>query len=382
MSRFDQVANLYVKCLPDHLCLRGDGGFTASPEGRKAGAIPYLTGGTQSQNMGVSSVAIDWLQGTCPNEKMSEIFTLISGLVGACVHPVFSERGAMLFDCSAVWKNHGIAVYFDSQRNLDKNLHKGRFVVQFQGEFFHQRTVSEVMELFKNLRECWFKASRIDICFDDFKKIRKPYQVAKDAFKGCYAGFRSYQHIFTKKKNGDLTSDTVYFGKRGKTGSGKFLRVYDKSLESKGKINSIRWEVEWTKEKAFMVFGDLWTSCRCEREFVTKLGGIIAGSIAFMRFKSKNLDRNKNLYWWDKILKILGKKVVYPAPTRSTSLRKMVDHVEKSFPVTLATLEQVFGSDSFEKYLEIILETGRSRIDNNPAMSARLSFFKEVYNND
>jgi len=380
MPRFDQVAHLYADGLSEVLDLRDVGGSTASPEGRKAGAIPYLIGGTQSQNLGVSSVAIDWLQGTCPNEKMSEVFSLISNLVGACVHPVFSERGAMLFDCSAVWANHGIAVYFDSEKNLDKNLHKGRFVVQFQGEFFHQRTVLEVMSLFNDLREVWFKASRIDICFDDFKKIRKPYQVAKDAFKGSYAGFRSYQHLFTKKKNGDLTSDTVYFGKRGKLGSGKFLRVYDKYLESKGKIDSIRWEVEWTKEKAFMVFGDLWGSADSEQEFVTKLGGIIAGSIAFMQMNSKNLDRNKNLYWWDKILKILGKKVVYPAPTRSTSLRKIVDHVEKSFPVTLATLEQVFGSDSFEKYLKIILESGRERIDNNPAMSARLAFFKEVYN--
>lgn len=79
--------------------------------------------------------------------------------------------------------------------------------------------------------------SRIDLCFDDFTKTFRPH----DYLKWLEAG--NISHNFKARAFFVAASgaETLYFGKMR---SDKFLRIYDKFLESDGAVDSVRYEFE------------------------------------------------------------------------------------------------------------------------------------------
>lgn len=80
--------------------------------------------------------------------------------------------------------------------------------------------------------------SRIDLCFDDFDKTFRAYDYFKwheyDKIISCK--FRCVSYHCDSRGSG-----TTYFGKER---SDKFLRIYDKFLQSDGLIDSVRYEFE------------------------------------------------------------------------------------------------------------------------------------------
>lgn len=79
--------------------------------------------------------------------------------------------------------------------------------------------------------------SRIDLCFDDFDKTFRPH----DYLHWLDAGHVSHNfkaRAFFVAASG---AETLYFGKMR---SDKFLRIYDKFLESDGAVDSVRYEFE------------------------------------------------------------------------------------------------------------------------------------------
>lgn len=100
---------------------------------------------------------------------------------------------------------------------------------------FHE---DDVVSFFNLLRSRHCKASRLDLAFDDFSKTFKPVDLIR---------FYIDNQISTRFRNVHLVTSsagdggTLYFGERS---AGKMLRIYDKDFESKGEINSIRYEVE------------------------------------------------------------------------------------------------------------------------------------------
>lgn len=91
-----------------------------------------------------------------------------------------------------------------------------------------------------------FSVSRIDLAFDDYKKIYKPYD---------YMVFYSKQRLSLQ---GSMTAPsfthcspdgggTAYFGSRV---ARRELRIYDKFVESMGHIDAIRYEAELHREYA------------------------------------------------------------------------------------------------------------------------------------
>ena len=79
--------------------------------------------------------------------------------------------------------------------------------------------------------------SRIDLCLDDFTKTFRPH----DYLRWLEAGHISHNfkaRAFFVAANG---GETLYFGKMR---SDKFLRIYDKFIESDGAVDSVRYEFE------------------------------------------------------------------------------------------------------------------------------------------
>jgi hypothetical protein len=137
---------------------------------------------------------------------------------------------------------------------------------------------------------------------------------------------------------GELEGDMATFGRRGKDGKGRYVRVYDKGLESQGEIDAIRVEVELSGDTAKQWFLIL-AACDDQNELERKIGQIVVGSILFADKSGSHghADRFRVLPWWKRIAELVGSASVKVERVRPT-LEKSVAWVKRSMPVTLARL--------------------------------------------
>lgn len=106
----------------------------------------------------------------------------------------------------------------------------------------------DVSKMFKILNERSCVPTRLDFAFDDFEKKYTPHDYATLFSQDrIVTRFKKIQFICACSKKGG----TFYVGSRQ---NGKLLRIYDKEFESKGKIDSIRYEVELHKIYAKEIF--------------------------------------------------------------------------------------------------------------------------------
>ena len=108
------------------------------------------------------------------------------------------------------------------------------------------------LQLMHDLEALGVKCTRIDLAADDFTRKRLVMDVIHQAATaGHVVGFRCYdpRRPLKNMQTGQLAGDTAYFGKRGNHGSGRYVRFYDKGLESNGEVDSIRYEVELSGQR-------------------------------------------------------------------------------------------------------------------------------------
>lgn len=87
--------------------------------------------------------------------------------------------------------------------------------------------------------------SRIDLCYDDFLKKYSPRDYY-NFFNDGRIRSRYFQFCSMCSSTRDR-GQTIYFGRRS---GGRMLRIYDKDYESKGAIDSVRYEFELHKDYA------------------------------------------------------------------------------------------------------------------------------------
>jgi hypothetical protein len=128
------------------------------------------------------------------------------------------------------------------------------------------------------------------------------------------------------------------------------MRCYDKDLESKGAIDSIRWEAEFSKERANAVFFKIALSLSLQ-EFVTNIAAFIGGVMDFIERKGKNLDRAERLAFWDHILEILGSAAIRnPRPVKT--VEKAVGWMEHSVFASAQMVRLALGDEVFMSWLD------------------------------
>ncbi len=158
---------------------------------------------------------------------------------------------------------NGVHLNYDLSVSKIKG-HRSKLAIEIPGQALDILHPQEIFCFVCSLRDMNFKCSRIDLAFDDFERLIEPFdlfQLAK--FQGDVSGFRRVRWLEDVKIGGGsdgVISAMCAFGRRGEIGSGKFLRVYDKGLESDGKIDAVRWEVEFSGKKAQEVFDKISSS--------------------------------------------------------------------------------------------------------------------------
>lgn len=207
------------------------------------------------------------------------------------------------------------------------------------------------------------KFSRIDVALDDMDRLVPMEWVESAARKGDYFDAR-WRMVIESGERTVAVGKTVYFGSPA---SDKRLRVYDKTVESKGVRDCIRWEVELRRKKAD-VFGHDWLgryakSPAMANDFLT---AVVVGSVDFRDRGSeseKNRDRCPMLPWWSAMLRRLA---VVPVKVRVAnvvpSIQKSVDWLNKSVASSLSAVSKVLG-DHWPNFMSELLLSGGEKMD-------------------
>ena len=255
---------------------------------------------------------------------------------------VENDRNYNSFDARYSWPN-GVTLSYDSSVERSDLKHHGYVSLDVPGLVLDGMELESLRMFFFGLRKYAPRASRIDFYFDDFERLVTPSKLRKIIEKNDFLGFRKGGNI-TSHKSGRLIHDEADFGARGKSGSGKYGRVYDKALESDGSKNCIRWEFEYTKERAAKAF-DLLSQMGSDESFVQLCGELVVGAIGFVkRTGEKNIARLKRYRFWERIEKSLG-SVVIRVPVKRPTIASMFRFIERQAIRTMAVLRGTFVSD-------------------------------------
>jgi DNA relaxase NicK len=204
------------------------------------------------------------------------------------------------------------------------------------------------------------KCSRLDLAVDDYGKELDFNQLKNAIESHSYSGFRKSRTVMNH--GGKYTGWTVYLGARE---SEFMVRIYDKFAESKGAIDSIRWEAEIKGKMANNLFPVLLECPGNEAMYQAKLIKYAIGGISFIQKVSKNIGRCPLLDWWENWLKYLSCSPLRIFVKRvKTTLSNTKSWIYRSVAKSLAMLEEGLGVYYFEHFVNELLLDGKSRLTN------------------
>ena len=270
----------------------------------------------------------DWLNITFPSGNREQVVPLVSKFLGA--HKT-RKGGINTYLSSLGWESSAVLGWSEGRVECWLSMN---------GDSCDLVPVDDKLEFFRDLRRLGGKCTRLDAAIDVHRSLLGMDLVHHAAESGQVVGFRRYVPHRPVKSMGtkELEGDQANFGRRGKDGSGRFVRIYDKGLESQGKIDAIRVEVELSGEHAKGWF-EILTECDDRQDLEKKLGQIVVGSILFADKTNahQHTDRYKPLRWWKIIAELVGTATLKVQRTPPT-LERSVAWVKRTVPVTLARL--------------------------------------------
>jgi len=325
---------------------------------------------------------VHWLRNSFDYNQLEAVKKMVSIFYGDCE---INFRGILSYSSRFVWLS-GVSLCFDENPELRQKAHRDRITLDVPGSACDELTEADLLLFMEYIQQLNGRCSRIDVFFDDYNRTVSLAQLRDVIDKKDFSMFRlaSKNETIdrTKKENGGKTYDAVTFGRRGSLGGGKFFRIYDKNLESSGKENCIRWEMEFTQHHATKAFGFL-AGCNGSAEcFVTLCGSMVAGNILFVhRTGDCNIKRLKIYDWWQEIFGILGKLRIRIAKKKCT-LKGMIDWAERQTSTTMAVIRKSLKTDrDFYDWMEYMINLGISKMSNFQSQIAEQNAGSMVFNN-
>jgi hypothetical protein len=307
-----------------------------------------------------STVGVHWLRISFSTKYLSEIAQFLSHIWGDHSQDGF---GLWSYDSRLIWSS-GVSLNYDEDVDRSERVHAGQMTLDCPGSALDEMTAPDLQLLIKFADQMGGKCTRIDVFFDDYARIVNPVDLLDLIKCGDYSGLRHAQDR-QKYDMAKLIRDEVSFGERGSRGNGKYLRFYDKEIESKGEQNCCRWEVEFSQRKADTVFKKLAQTMGDMDCFASMCGSLIAGCVTFVhRNGDKNVSRLKRYHWWEQILSILGEPLKIRAERKVDNLTGKIQWVTRNVSPSLACLRRVFVSDkAFFRWLFDVCHDGESRMN-------------------
>ena len=305
-----------------------------------------------------------WLRNSFNFKVLATIRAMVGSFFG---ESEISYNGILRYTNRYVWQS-GVSLCFDENPEVRQKAHRDRITLDIPGSACQELTAPDLLLLIQYIRELGGKCTRIDVFFDDYSRTVELEDLWSVVDNHDYSPFRIASKNTTldrtKKQDAGLTYDAVTFGRRGSKGSGKYLRVYDKNIESNGEENCMRWEIEFTQHYAEKVFNILAGADGNLEVFAIACGALIGGSINFIhRNGDKNLNRLELYDWWKIITEKLGKLSVRIAKKKNT-LTGMIEWTERQFAPTLAVISNAFRTNrDLFNWVQAIRDVGDSKMN-------------------
>jgi DNA relaxase NicK len=290
-----------------------------------------------------ASVRIHWLSVTFPvapandltpgQPNVRAVRELVDSLIGKADDRLYGLRG---YREGCQWDEKAILVW---------TVGRGEALLDLTGDTLDSVDPARQLWLIQQLVALGAKATRLDVAFDDGRRIASMDQLHAAADAGNYAGFLKHLPMREKMRSGELTGDMVTFGNKGKDGSGKYMRIYDKNLESGGLIDAIRYECVFAKERADEALQLLSRSVDVDR-YAQLIARMVAGAIDFLHRADgeTHLDRCARLEWWERIVRLLTGAVKISAVDRRATLLGALQAMKTQYGATLAKMRVVLNS--------------------------------------
>lgn len=205
--------------------------------------------------------------------------------------------------------------------------------------------IQVLWELFKG--DC----TRIDVAVDDGLKLTDMNALNLAQEKRNYTGVRSHRRVSSgglKERDGV----TYYFGSAA---SDLQLRVYDKTVESKGAVDAIRWELQLRRAKATEMC-NLWLDVQKDQGSTVAacLSGAVAGAVDFIdrSAKGKDLSRCDRLPWWEKIRSYLSAAYKLKPKQKEVLMDKKIGWLCHAVMPSLALVKRYMGDALFWRFVD------------------------------
>lgn len=182
--------------------------------------------------------SVDWLRFYVPRDS-DFLQQIIAAFVDwkSCGPQFFAERGQKAA-C-------GAAIY--AKESWDHG-----YLVELPGGALAALGKEERASLVRAVLDMGLRVTRIDLAVDFYGLPNLLNDLRASCVRGelCRGRTVRFDHSFASGK--ETLGDTIYLGKRGHLGAGKFTRVYDKGIEQRERVRGawIRWETEFTGDRA------------------------------------------------------------------------------------------------------------------------------------
>jgi len=149
-------------------------------------------------------------------------------------------------------------------------------------------------------------ATRLDVFIDDPSKVKTVRQLWRVFFKVTADDremWRPDRAVVTKVKTGEHHGDGATGGKTivvGATKSDRKLRIYDKTAESHGENDAVRYELQSNKGKAEALRVAL-LKAKTREEIYQVIGGVVRGFVDFRVVRGTEVERWSCAPWWRKL---------------------------------------------------------------------------------
>lgn len=248
--------------------------------------------------------------------------------------------------------------------------------VELQGATCQRLPIDSLLEFITWVYDKGGKASRIDVRSDFKGEAVGLIDLVREACEDrqlCRC--KRWKPEEPRSNTGEYLGRGVNLGKRGKDGSGRYVRVYDKGLET-GEAPARtweRWETEFCKDAADQVARLLIESDDWKRDALA----VALGAVEFRDWTgSRSLARRPLAAWWSAFLGNVKPVLVKVART-PTNLDRYGGWVRRSVLPTLSTMAHEAGT-TVESVIDYFMNGHKLKRSESPVVWEYLNELGEI----
>lgn len=249
----------------------------------------------------------------------------------------------------------------------------GRYRVSIPGQPLQHVQSSELHKLGRYFLGNSCRCTRLDWAIDDFDHILDLHEISQACERGDYSGAKSHRY-FQRQKRGDYQiGRTIYFGSAQ---SDKQIRIYDKNVESKGQINSIRYEIQWRDNLSQAAFEKLFSASGHE-DGGKALSSLAVGAISLYQRRNAVLSRSTPLPMWQEFVAKVGGASKLSARRIQPMISDKIRWIESQVIRTLALISQIKGFDDTINWIERRMREAAEKMPSSGIMYVK-SWFDRI----